>query len=237
MKHLLLLINLIFILLFSLPTTAENVVSISINEPTPQPTISAAMLTKNREAAVTNADALLHEPDDVVVGNPKGSTTLIQFVDFLCPQSERMDPAIQALIKANPDLRVVYKPYPLRGTVSFYAVEAAWAAYQQGKYLPFHILLMQQLGNLNKDKIMALAKTVGLNIPQLQAAINDKTILEKIHTTRALADKIGIIGTPILIFTKTNLSPQDGINLLLFMVGKFNQTELQNAVNYINNQN
>jgi protein-disulfide isomerase len=208
----------------------------TIGEPA-KPTISGDQLAHGRTVATANANELLHDPDDVVVGNPNGPVTLVQFIDFLCTLSEKMDPAIQALIKANPDLRVVYKPYPLRGDVSFFAAKAALAANKQGKYLPLHIKMMAQIGNLTQEKVLAIAKDLGLDMTKLTADMKNKSFETDIQATHSLASKIGIPGTPVLFFAKTTFTSDENPNLLLYMLGSFNQAELQQAVNKIASEN
>jgi protein-disulfide isomerase len=101
-------------------------------------------------------------------------------------------------------LRVVYKQYPLRGSVSVFAAKAALAANKQGKYLPFHIALMQQAGNLDEAKILALAKTAGVDVVQLNKDMAANSFAVEIANAHDLATKIAIPGTPALFFAKTN---------------------------------
>lgn len=212
---------------------ADNVYNdFTIGEPA-RPTITSDQLAHGRQVATANANELLHDPGDVVVGNPTGAVTLVQFIDFLCTLSEKMDPAIQALIKANPDLRVVYKPYPLRGDVSFYAAKAALAANIQGKYLPYHIKMMAQIGDLTDEKVISIAKALGINMPKLETDMKNKSFEVDIQKTHELATKIGIPGTPVLFFAKTTFTSDENPNLLLYMLGSFTQAELQQAVNKI----
>jgi protein-disulfide isomerase len=200
----------------------------SIGEPSQ--IITPKMMAESRTNAVAHADALLREPDDVIVGNPNGVVTMVQFVDFMCPHSEMMDRDLQILIEGNPDLRVIYKPYPLRGKISSDAVEAALAAYQQGKYLPYHVLLMQNGKGLTDEKIISLAKVAGLNVQAIQKAIQTSQYSTQIQAARKLAGEIGIPGTPALFFAKTNLAPGASSNNIIFLLGVFSEDDLQNAV-------
>src|ERR1700722_2315462 len=154
-------LNTIFTLLLLSVFSQAFAIDFSIGEP--DQIITEPMMAKSRAKAVANSQHLLRQPDDVVAGNPEGKVTLVQFVDFLCPLSEKMDPNIQALIKANPDLRVVYKTYPLRGKISKDAAEAKIASNNHRKYLPYHVALMQEGNTLTDAKIISLAKAQGLD--------------------------------------------------------------------------
>jgi protein-disulfide isomerase len=200
----------------------------SIGEPSQ--IITSKMMAASRANAVARADALLREPGDVIAGNPDGAVTMVQFVDFMCPHSELMDRDLQILIEGNPDLRVVYKPYPLRGKVSSDAVEAALAANQQGKYLPYHVLLMQNGKNLTDEKIISLAKAANLDVKPIQQAIQTSQYSAQIQAAKKLAGEIGIPGTPALFFAKTNLSSRASSNNIIFLLGVFSEDDLQDAV-------
>lgn len=199
--------------------------------------VTDKMMEKIRTNAIANADELLADPYDVVVGNPIGDITMVQFVDFMCPRSEQMDHFIQALIKANPDLRVVYKPYPLRGNISTDAAKSALIANKQGKYLPYHVALMAVGENLTEDKIYEIAKAQGLDMVQLKKDMQDPQYTTQIADARKLAQKIGVIGTPALFFAITDLRTTAKPNEVVFMLGGFNQQELQKVVDYIKTVN
>jgi protein-disulfide isomerase len=201
----------------------------SLNEPDTGGVTEKTMI-KGRAGAVANSQKLLHNSEDVVLGNPDGTITMVQFVDFLCPLSEKMDPAIQALIAANPDLRVVYKPYPLRGEVSAYAAKAAWAANKQGKYQPYHVALMNEGEALTQAKVISLATAQGLDTKQLKADIASGQFNQAIVDSRKLGTVIGIPGTPALFFTKTSLNNSSKPKEVVFMLGSFTQAELQSAI-------
>lgn len=224
-----------FMLNTSVYAEEDTVNAFTIGEPA-RPTVSAATLARGREVAVANARELVRDPDAIVIGNPNGSTSYVQFLDFMCTLSQKMDSAIQNLIKKNPDLRVVYKPYPIRGSVSVFAGKAAMAANRQGKYIPFHIALMRESGHLTDARVLEIAKAVGLDVDRLKADMNDKAIAEEIASTAKLADKMGIPGTPALFFVKTQLTPAANPNTVLYMLGEFTQPELQKAVDKINSE-
>lgn len=215
----------------------DTVNAFTIGDPA-RPTISSGQLAHGRDVAVANARELVRDPNAIVVGNPDGSTSFVQFLDFMCTLSKKMDTAIMAMMKANPDLRVVYKPYPIRGSVSVFAGKAGMAAYKidPAKYLPFHIALMKESGFLTNARVLEIAKSVGLDVERLKAEMNDKAIAEEIQSTARLADKIGIPGTPALFFVKTHLVPASNPNTVLYMLGEFTQPELQQAVDKINSE-
>jgi protein-disulfide isomerase len=236
MKFFLTLTFTILGLIIASPVFADDYYNdLTIGEPE-KPKITDDMLAKGRAAATANSDQLIRDPRDIVVGNPNGGVTLIQFIDFLCTLSQRMDPAIQALIKANPDLRVVYKPYPLRGSLSNYAAKFTLAANKQQKYLPLHVAIMATQSTYDEAKLAALAKSEGIDVARIKVDMNSKNNEELISDTAKLANKIGIPGTPVLFFAKTTFTSDEKPELILYMLGQFDQAELQKAVDKIRSE-
>src|SRR3546814_8221632 len=74
---------------------------------------------------------------------------------------------------ADPQLRIVYKEFPILGPNSVYAAKAALAAHRQGGYLAFHQALMQADGTADADLVLAVAAELGLDIERLKADMED----------------------------------------------------------------
>jgi protein-disulfide isomerase len=193
-------------------------------------TVTEKILADGRANAITHAQELLHNPGDVVVGNPDGKVTLVQFLDFMCPLSEKMDPWVQDLLEANPDLRVIYKPYPIHGKMSDDSAEAALSAFEQGKYLDYHVALMNEHGTLTDAKIISLAKQQGLNPDLIQQVITTKKYAAEIASAKKLAKELGVPGTPALFIAKTNLSSSSKPSDVIFIVGTYSEDDFQNAI-------
>ena len=47
------------------------------------------------------------------MANPAGKVTVVEFFDYRCPHCKASLPAIQSLILQNPDIRFVFKEYPI----------------------------------------------------------------------------------------------------------------------------
>jgi protein-disulfide isomerase len=186
------------------------------------------MRTKGAEAALKNSSQLFASTTDPVVGNPKGKVTVVEFFDYQCPHCVDMDPIFSALVKSNPDVRLVYKDFPIRGNVSTSAAKAALAANMQGKYLEFHEQLMKNAKDLNDQKIMDIAKAVGLNMTTFKSDMNGPAVQKQIEATYELAKSIGIMGTPAIFVVKTDV-PKDPA-AVDFIPGQVDLKYLQDAV-------
>jgi protein-disulfide isomerase len=87
-------------------------------------------------------DVLERDPNAPVLGNVDGDVTIVEFFDYNCPYCKRVKPEIQALMAADPDIRLVYREWPILGEGSVFAARAALAARNQGKYEEFHWAIM-----------------------------------------------------------------------------------------------
>jgi protein-disulfide isomerase len=189
------------------------------------------MKVKGQEAALKNSSQLFKSAGDPVIGNADGKVTLVEFFDYQCPHCVDMDPDVMAIIKANPDVRVVMKEFPIRGPMSLYATKAALAAAKQGKYLEFHEGLMKSAQSLTQDKIIAMAKTMGLDVSKLKTDMESAAIDAQVKATYKLAQELQLYGTPALFIAKTDL-PKDAKGIE-FIPGQVDQKYLQGSIDKV----
>ena len=155
-----------------------------------------------KSAVFDNADALFNGTV-TVVGNPKGKVTLVEFFDYQCIHCVKMAPTLVELVKKNPDLRVIYKEFPIFGESSITASKAALAAGMQGKYLQMHDALLKIGKHMDDKTVMAKAASVGLNMEQLKKDMASKEVAAMLDANRELADKMHLQGTPAFVIAST----------------------------------
>ena len=146
-----------------------------------------------------NADALFRSPLDYVAGNPDGKITVVEFFDYNCPYCKRSFPDVMALIDNEKDVRVVLKEFPILGDNSTFASKAAIAAKKQGKYLELHKAMFRVEGRVDPARVLSIAKSIGLDLDQLQKDMQASDIDAPIKQDLELSSKLGINGTPTFI--------------------------------------
>lgn len=171
-------------------------------------------------------DALFRQANDPTAGNPKGTVTVVEFFDYQCPHCVDMAPVLEGVIKANPNVRVVYKEFPIRGPQSEFAARAALAANLQGKYMPVHTAILTSNQPLTNDLILSLAKTAGADIEKLKTDMNSKAIDDQIKANIKLAQDLKLFGTPAFFIGKTNSK-----NNATYVPGQMNQQQMEKAIN------
>lgn len=177
------------------------------------------------QVLATERDALERDPNAPVLGNPEGDVTVVEFFDYNCPYCRRVKPHMEALLAADPNVRVVYREWPILGEGSVFAARAALASRNQGKYDEFHWAMMGLNGRAEESTVIRAAEEIGLNIAQLRRDMNAPEIDEHIQTSMRLSRAIGFSGTPSFVIGD-NLAP--GLIEADQMISMVNQARANN---------
>jgi len=152
-----------------------------------------------QKAIQENRSALLSDPETPIAGNPDGDVTIVEFSDYQCPYCKRAHSAVKSVLASDSKVKLVFKDLPILGEPSRIAAFAALAARAQNKHLAFHDALMESNGKLDRDRIMEIAGSVGLDVAKLQKDMDDPKLKEIIERNMALASALGVRGTPAFV--------------------------------------
>ena len=155
---------------------------------------------KARITIKDNNAAIFDSTHQVVLGNPQGKVTMVEFFDYNCAFCKRAMPDMLELLKTDSDLKFVLKEFPVLGPGSVEAAHVAVAARMQDpsgkKYLEFHQKLLGGRGPADKMRALAVAKDVGFDMPRLEKDMNSDEVKATIEENMKLADALGVNGTP-----------------------------------------
>lgn len=143
--------------------------------------------------------ALERDPTTPVLGNPDGDITLTEFFDYNCPFCRKMVQPMHRLILSDPQLRVVFREWPVFGEDSEYAARASLASLQQGRYWQMHTAMFRTRGRIGRQAAMRAASEVGLDIARLERDMEAEPVERHITNSYLLADHMGLMGTPSFI--------------------------------------
>ena len=143
----------------------------------------------------------LTDPKFAYVDGPADAKiTVAEFFDYRCPHCKASLGAIKNLSQNNKNVRIAYIERPILTPDSLVAAQAAVAARrQEGKYVPFHFALMATTGELPKERILGIAKSVGIDTAKLEKDMADPAVLEQVKQSNALADQLHFNGTPTFV--------------------------------------
>lgn len=178
----------------------------------PEIIVEAITILQQREQAQQQAgegealsrlqNDLIANPGDPILGNPNGSVTLVEFSDYNCGFCKRAHDTVEALIEANPDLRVVMKEFPILSETSMTAARAALAIndlYPE-HYADFHARLMAHRGALQNDNaVWSIVRALRVDVSAVQSRSREPDIEAAIARNHELARQLNITGTPTFI--------------------------------------
>ena len=168
----------------------------------------------------SNRAELVSDPESPVGGNPNGDVTVVEFFDYRCGVCKRVHPIVDQLIKSDPNIRRVYKEWPILVPNSVLAARAAIASRNQGKYLSFHKVMMEASSSFGESAIMAMAESVGIDAARLRKDMRTPETDEIIRKNYALAEKLKLNGTPSFVIGDTLLRGGSDLDSLRALVAE-----------------
>jgi len=148
------------------------------------------------DAVRANRAELFNSATTPVLGNPKGDVTLVEFFDYNCGYCKAAHPERTAAVEADGKVRLVLKEFPILSPSSVEAARAALAAHLQGRYAPMHEGLIAHKGALDTAAIDRIARAAGVDVERMRKDMESPTVTREIEANRALAQALGIRGTP-----------------------------------------
>jgi len=126
--------------------------------------------------------------------------TLVEFFDYNCGYCRSALPDLATLLAEDPNLRVIFKEFPILSNES---IDAARIAVLVGDsdvdYWSFHEALFTSRGKVDKDVALAAAADLGLSPVSLELDMGTDSVSRTIQTSYEIAKALNITGTPTYI--------------------------------------
>jgi protein-disulfide isomerase len=183
----------------------------------------SAEAEKHRAAVVENKATIFSSPHQVVLGNPQGNVTMVEFFDYNCGFCKRALGDMLDLIKSDSNLKFVLKEFPVLGEGSVEAARVAVAARMQDttgkKYIEFHQKLLGSRGAADKMRALAVAKEVGFDMARIEKDMGSDEVKKTIEENMKLAEALGVNGTPSYVVGEEVVVGAVGIDALREKIG------------------
>lgn len=150
------------------------------------------------------------------VGPKDAKVTIVEFFDFNCGYCKRLAPELMKVIKANNDVKFVFKPVTFLGSMPI--AKAALAANKQGKFLEVYEAFLTHNGPVDAEAIEEVIKNAGLDVDETKKIMESDEIKKALSSITELSQKIEIRGVPTLVINGEPLQAieqgpiQDAIN-------------------------
>jgi protein-disulfide isomerase len=176
--------------------------------------------SREQQKQIAGAGDQLEEPfPGAVLGNPNGRIALVEFSDYACGFCRKSVRDVEALIAANPEVKVVIRELPIISAGSPDAARMALAAAEQGKFEAFHRAMFAR-GRVDPGSIEAAAIKAGLDMDRARRALADPRVEEEIKRNMDFARKLGIDGTPSWVIGEDLMSGAVGFEELAKAVAR-----------------
>jgi protein-disulfide isomerase len=105
------------------------------------------------------------------------------------------------VLEKYPDqVKLIFLSFPLTNhKFSKKAAIAAFAAKRQGKFWEYHDLLFANLESVDDEKLLQIAREVGLNMERFEKDLNDLKIVARINQDIRLGHYLGVRATPTVL--------------------------------------
>jgi protein-disulfide isomerase len=161
----------------------------------------AALAKASTDALGKFRSQLERDPRDFVA-NPNGRLTVVEFFDYRCGYCKIAAPQVLQLIRENPDVRFVFKEFPIFGDVSDTAAKLALTPQVKAKGLEIYQGWMAEKA-LTEEAIDRHLQAAGVDPAGARKAAEDPAITRQILDTRTLASGLGLQGTPAFVIGDT----------------------------------
>ncbi|MFC0220761.1 DsbA family protein [Pseudochelatococcus lubricantis] len=152
--------------------------------------------------AVRSVTGEMGAADGIVLGNPKGDITVVEFFDYNCGFCKKALGDIEALTKADPRLRLVIRDFPILRPESADAALVSIAVGKQlsgEKYFRFHSDLLMSRGVVGKERALEVAKAAGVDMKQLEADIESEAVRQALTRNMQAGEQLSLTGTPSFV--------------------------------------
>lgn len=123
--------------------------------------------------------------------------TIVEYADFECTHCRAAGPVLNELTKRHPEVRIVYKHFPLQfHAMARRAAVAVEAAGRQGKFWQMHDAVFSTQDLLSEELLLGHATALGLDVARFKRDLDDPELARRVEASRAEAMAFGFDSTP-----------------------------------------
>ncbi|MBI1326667.1 MAG: thioredoxin domain-containing protein [Alphaproteobacteria bacterium] len=171
--------------------------------------VVGGILTYQRWQALNSFDK--PQGNSIVFGNPHGTVTIVEYLDFTCPHCPVVHKVLWEAMKGDTRVKLIMRPFPLLGGNSEPIARMVFAASKQGKMEEFAKVLLANHQNLDMVTIRTYAAQVGLDILQLEADVEESDVRGTVAAAIGSARAMGIAAVPTYYFNGKKFMPEEGV--------------------------
>lgn len=157
-------------------------------------------------------------------GPEDAQVVLVEFSDFQCPACALFQPMLQTFTLKFPNLKIVYKHFPLpQHPQGKPAALASMAAGEQDAFWEYHDKLFENQNQLNEELYIQLAKDLGLDEKKFKSDMESERIRQYVEADIKAGQSAGVNSTPTFFLNGRLLELQQVNDLEKAIAEEFNK--------------
>jgi protein-disulfide isomerase len=179
------------------------------------------LITKNPNLSDMLAGPIITSADPSL-GDTTASVAIVEFADFACDYCYREEQSLRQIVNKYQDkIFLVWKDYPEsdKTSVSYQAAVAARCADNQVKFWPYHDLLFAQKNDLNRDKFISLAQSLGLDMNSFIDCLDREKTAQSVDDNIEEANALDINGVPFIFINDQQIMGEASLDDIEKIIG------------------
>ncbi len=164
--------------------------------------------------------------NDRAIGATHAMVTLLEYIDFECPDSAVAAQLLEGLVADQRDrLRLIFRHFPRESVHpgALTVAEAAEAAAAQGHFWAMHDRLLTHQRELREDNLRTHAEAVGLDLQRFEDELSRHAHAAKVRRDMRQGIQDGVSATPALFINDWRYEgPLDRSSLLEAIAARVN---------------
>jgi protein-disulfide isomerase len=148
------------------------------------------------------SNEIFNLPGRIVLGNPRGDATMVEFFDYNCGFCKNASRDIRPLLASDPELRYILVNYAVLGEASIEASRVALASTMQktkGGYLALHEELFKLRGRVGAQRAIDVAINLGAESKKLIVDADSDRVTDALVKASRLGENLGLTATPSFV--------------------------------------
>lgn len=176
-----------------------------------------AQASADGDLVATHASAIFDDGYSWVGGNPDGDIVMVEFLDYRCSYCRRAHDEVAELVESDGNIKLIVKEFPILGEDSLASSRFAIATRMvagDAAYKSVHDALMSLRGGVSEASLRRIGKAADIDVDEVMALMDSPEIREELLANRALAESLGVNGTPTFVLGNEILRgylPLDGM--------------------------
>lgn len=132
-------------------------------------------------------------------GPADAEKVIVEIMDYRCPFCRALEPVMKDVLARNPDVKIVYRHYPIFVEPSILEAQVALAAGMQGKFKEAHNYLIARDQPITQEEIDQLAMRLGLDMERFRSDMKGPEIGALLWNTLDVVEVLRVPGTPTFV--------------------------------------